>query len=162
MKMVAPLEVGICCEDLQRLLRFYVDVLDCELVSVLEVPAAKAQESALSSDGYSVARVQTPNGERLKLLQPRQQPQELQPSSWILERRNTAYLTFIVEDLDAVIARLCGVGAQLLTGTRRVAVRPGVWLCFARDPEGNVVEFVQYEDLAGYRRAPVRPGAAAS
>jgi hypothetical protein len=34
-----------------------------------------------------------------------------------------------------------------------VGVRPGVWLCFACDPEDNLIELDQYDDLAAYRRA---------
>jgi len=30
-------------------------------------------------------------------------------------------------------------------------VRPGTWLAFFRDPEGNVLELVEYDDPAAYR-----------
>ncbi|RWE80169.1 MAG: VOC family protein, partial [Mesorhizobium sp.] len=33
-----------------------------------------------------------------------------------------------------------------------IEVRPGTWLAFVTDPEGHIVEIVQYDDLAGYRR----------
>ena len=73
MRMVAPLEVGICCLDLDRLAEFYIEVLGCEAISTIEVPAAKAREAALSSDSYRVIRLETPRGERIKLrmVQPR-------------------------------------------------------------------------------------------
>ena len=151
MRMVAPLEVGICCSDLDQLAKFYVEVLGCRTISTIEVPAAKAREAALSSDSYRVMRLQTPRGERIKLLQPGAAPKTPEEPEWLLESRNAVYLTFIVEDLDAMLHRLGSSDARLITGSTKVEVRPGVWLAFVRDPEGNVLEFVEYQDLAAYR-----------
>ncbi|MGF1608744.1 MAG: VOC family protein [Kiloniellales bacterium] len=151
MKMVAPLEVGICCQNLDRLLAFYTGTLGCELVSDVEVPPAKAQQAALSGSGYRVVRIQTPWGERLKLLQPKSPPDSSAPTRWILDRRNAAYFTFIVDDLQAMIDRLKEAGVELLTGDEGIEVRPATYLAFARDPEGNVLEFVEYGDIATYR-----------
>lgn len=154
MKMMAPLEVGICCTALEPLIRFYGDLLGCELISVIDVPAANAEKAALSPGAYRVARLQTPSGERLKFLQPSVTPQQERPGRWILERRNTTYLTFIVDDLGAMIERLHSLGARISTGPRPVEIRAGVRLCFARDPEGNILEFVQYDDVTSYRKPP--------
>jgi hypothetical protein len=38
-----------------------------------------------------------------------------------------------------------------VTGTKVVEVRPGTFLVFARDPEGNILEFVEYADVVAYR-----------
>lgn len=151
MKMVAPLEVGICCENLDRLAEFYIGVLGCELMHDVEVPAEKAQQAALSHGGYRVARIQTPWGERLKLLQPKEQPLSQAPAEWILTHRNSTYLTFIVDDLQAMVDRLRKAGVKMLTGDEKVEVRPQTYLAFIRDPEGNVLEFVEYGDIASYR-----------
>ena len=40
---------------------------------------------------------------------------------------------------------------EFLTGPTRVEVRPGTFLSFCRDPEGNVLELVQYADIHAYR-----------
>jgi catechol 2,3-dioxygenase-like lactoylglutathione lyase family enzyme len=151
MNMVAPLEVGICCKALEPLVRFYSELIGCDLVSVIEVPAANAVKASLSSGPYRVARLQTPSGERLKFLQPLLAPQQHDSSRWILDRRNTTYLTFIVDDLRAMIAKLRCLGAEVDTGKEPVEVRAGVWLSFARDPEGNLIEFVEYDDIDSYR-----------
>ncbi len=50
-----------------------------------------------------------------------------------------------------MLQRLKAAGADVMTGDEPVEVRPGVWLAFARDPEGNVLEFVQYDDVESYR-----------
>lgn len=155
--MTAPLEVGLCCEDLDALARFYVEVLGCTPVNVVEVPADKAREAALADTGYRVARLQTPYGERLKLLQPSRPPQPATAAPWLLAQRNAAYITFIVEDLDAMLQRLAAAGIRPLTGPAKVEVRPQTFLVFCRDPEGNVLEFVEYGDLAAYRPDLARP-----
>jgi lactoylglutathione lyase len=149
--MTAPLEVGLCCADLERLSKFYVDVLRCRRISVFDVPPDRAQQARLSDRGYRVARLQTPWGERIKLLEPRRPPTNDAPAAWILAKQNAAYLTFIVRDLPLMLGRLQQSAARVLTGDEPIEVRPGVWLVFATDPEGNVLEFVQYDDVGSYR-----------
>lgn len=151
MRMTAPLEIGICSRDLDRLERFYTGVLGCTLVSRIDVPAEKARAARLAEGGYRVTRLQTPWGERLKLLEPSHVPAEPGRDEWLLARRNAVYVTFIVDDLRAMLARLAAAGAELVTGPDRVEVRPGTYLAFVRDPEGNVLEFVEYADIGAYR-----------
>jgi len=149
--MVAPLEVGLCCADLDSLAAFYVEVLGFTQVNVLTIPPEKAAGTALCDAGYRVTRLQSPYGERVKLLQPAVPPATRAPTARILDERNAAYLTFIVDDLQATLDRLLARGMEVMTGTRMHEVRPGTFLVFARDPEGNILEFVHYADLAAYR-----------
>jgi catechol 2,3-dioxygenase-like lactoylglutathione lyase family enzyme len=152
MKMTAPLEIGICCRDLDRLAAFYLEVLGCTAINDLEVPAEKAAPSALAGAAYRVARLQTPWGERLKLLQPSAAAEAPPPAArWILQRQGLAYVTFILDDLRTMLARLQAAGVEVLTGPEPVEVRPGTFLVFVRDPEGNVLEFVEYAEIAAYR-----------
>jgi len=151
MKMVAPLEVGICCRDLAALKRFYIEQLSFTEVSYFEIAADKAGDTGLTRSSYKVVRLQTPWGERLKLLEPQAAPAAAQPTAAILDRQGNAYLTFIVDDLQATLDRLKALKVELLSGEEIVEVRPGTFLVFARDPEGNVIEFVEYSDSAAYR-----------
>ncbi len=151
MKMKAPMEIGICCDDLDRLRTFYVDVLGCEPINEHQVPAEKSTPAGMAKDGYRVARLQTSWGERLKLIQPVTRAAGAEPAEWILGRRGIAYITFIIDDLNAMIARLKAAGVAFLSGKERVEVRPGTFLSFIRDPEGNVLEFVEYSDIREYR-----------
>ncbi len=151
MKMLAPMEVGICCSDLDRLAPFYVEVLGFSHVSTLEVPADAVAKTGLGVSGYRVARLQSPYGERLKLLEPAEPPRMTPIEESLLSRRNAVYLTFIVEDLEAVIERLKQAGVGFLKGDQAVSPRPGLRLVFVRDPEGNLLEFVTYDDLDSYR-----------
>jgi catechol 2,3-dioxygenase-like lactoylglutathione lyase family enzyme len=151
MKMVVPLEVGICCADLEALAAFYIDVLGFTQVNVIEVPADVAARTGLCACSYRVTRLQTPYGERVKLLQPAKTPARRDRAEFILSEQNTTYLTFIVEGLPDFLSRLLDLGAEVLFGPEVIEVRPGTFLVFARDPEGNLLEFVEYADVAAYR-----------
>ncbi|AEC21331.1 lactoylglutathione lyase [Pusillimonas sp. T7-7] len=151
LEMTSPLEVGIACRDLPRLRHFYEQVLGFTFISEYQVPADKSAESGLSAGGYTVVRLQTSNGERVKLLAPATPVPAQEPAAFILDKPNAVYLTFIIEDINAAIARLLQEGTAFMTGDKRVEVRPGVYLAFCRDPEGNVLELVQYEDISSYR-----------
>ena len=151
MKMVAPLEVGLCCADLDALAAFYVEELGFTQVDVIDVPAENAARAMLCACAYRVTRLQSPHGERVKLLQPAVPAAARVATARILDERNTAYLTFIVDDLRTMLARLLDSGIEVMTGPEMVEVRPGTFLVFARDPEGNILEFVEYADVTAYR-----------
>lgn len=152
MKMTAPMEVGLTVRDLPVMRAFYEAALGFSFVSEIHVPPAKAQEAAMSAGGYTVVRLQTPYGERVKLLAPDNVPAARgEASERILDRVEASYLTFIVDDIEGVVARLIAGGAEPMTGEKAVEVRPGTFLAFLRDPEGHIVEIVQYSDIAAYR-----------
>lgn len=151
MNMISPLEVGLGVRDLARMRSFYETVLGCQFVSEVFVPPEKARQAALADNGYTVVRLQTRYGERIKLLAPVDQPPAVAHQGPILTQANATYLTFIVEDIDVVIERLHAHGVEFLTGPQRVEVRPGTYLAFCRDPEGYVLEIVQYADITSYR-----------
>jgi len=155
MRTVAPYEMGITVEDLDRELAFYAGVLGLRVVSEIDVPGEKSAWSGLAPEGYRIVRLETPSGERLKLARPARAPEDVPPASWAMQRRGAAYLTFIVDDLDALHVRLVERGVDVRS-RGKVEVRPGLWLVLVADPEGNYVEFLQYADLHAYRP---RPGA---
>ena len=151
MKMISPLEVGLGVRDLPRMRHFYENALGCQFVNEVAVPADKARQAALSDGGYTVVRLQTSHGERIKLLAPVDSAPAAQQVGPILAQPNASYLTFIVGDINTAMARLRVEGVEFLTGPERVEVRPGTYLAFCRDPEGHVLELVQYADITSYR-----------
>ena len=146
LRMTVPMEVGICCADLDGMLAFYTGVLGLALVNRVSVPADKAAATGLTSAGYDVARLQTSYGERVKLLQPAVAPQPRPAAGAILDRQGATYLTFIVRDLPGVVRQLQARGVTFDSAPAPMEVRPGTWLAFFRDPEGNVLELVEYDD----------------
>lgn len=152
MNMTAPMEMGLTVRDLPRMLAFYQQAFGFTIAADVTVPAEKAVVAALSRGAYRVVRLQTPWGERIKLLAPEIAPAERpEPTDHILDRHEAMYLTFIVDDLRAVVARVVAAGGTLMTGDEPVEVRPGTFLAFLRDPEGHIVEIVEYADVTAYR-----------
>lgn len=159
MKMTAPMEVGLTVKDLSRMLGFYCKAFGLSVESDITVPAVKAQQAGLSTGAYRVVRLQTPWGERIKLLAPELPPSNMPaPNGHILDQHASSYLTFIVEDLDTVMADAIDAGAVPMTGDKPVEVRPGTFLTFVRDPEGHMVEIVEYADIIEYRNDLVAAG----
>ena len=151
MKMTAPIEIGICVQDLDAMVAFYRDVLGLDYISSFDVPPEKSAPATFADNGYRVVRLQTNRGERIKLAGPASRPLSRSREREVLARQGNVFLTFIVDDLKAEIAKLTAAGVLLRTSEKRVQVRDGVYLAFAEDPEGNYLEFVEYKDLAAYR-----------
>lgn len=153
MKMTAPMEVGLTVKNLPHVLDFYCAAFGLTIESDVTVPASKAQEASLSAGAYRVVRLQTPWGERIKLLAPELPPSEMPAQSpHILDQHISSYLTFIVTDLPTVMAAAIKAGAVPMTGDKPVEVRQGTFLAFLRDPEGHILEIVEYADISEYRQ----------
>ena len=101
-----PLEVGSAIRDLPRMRRFDEEVLGCRFVSEVVVPTEKARKSALGTTGYAVARLPTSCGELIQLLALVDWRPAAAPPEYILDHANAFYLTFMIDDIDAVAARL--------------------------------------------------------
>jgi lactoylglutathione lyase len=150
LKMVVPLEPGIVCIDIDRMLEFYGGVLGLELVSDAQTTPEMSKRSGAAPYGYRIVRLQTPYGERIKLVQPGKPPKKNRVPEWVHERQGFAYLTFVVEDMKEVIGRLKEHGVKLLSD-EPVEVRKGVYVVYCLDPEANFIEFVEYPDISSYR-----------
>ena len=87
----------------------------------------------------------------IKLVQAGKPPKRNEVPNYVCERQGFASLTFVIADLDGVIKRLKEHGVKLLSGGEKVEVRPGVFMIYSLDPEGNIVEFVGYPDVSSYR-----------
>jgi catechol 2,3-dioxygenase-like lactoylglutathione lyase family enzyme len=149
--MVAPMEIGLNVRDLKKMRAFYEDALGLAFVNEIHVPAEKARQAALSGGAYVVVRLQASNGERLKLLAAESPVGAAAPTRFILDQPNSLYVTFIIDDIRAACERLRTHDVAFMTGREPVEVRPGTWLVFFRDPEGNVIELVEYDDVTAYR-----------
>ncbi|HVA94058.1 MAG TPA: VOC family protein [Candidatus Dormibacteraeota bacterium] len=152
LKMVAPLEPGIVCVDIDRMLDFYVRVLGLTLMSDDEATPEMSAIFGAAPHGFRIIRLQTPYGERVKLVQIRNGHATGIPApEWVFHRQGIAYITFIVSNIDEVTERLTAQGVKLVR-PEPVEVRKGFVALFVEDPEGNFVEFVEYDDISSYRR----------
>ena len=149
LRNVAPLEIGIAVGDLDAALAFYRDTLGLAEISRIPTPPAKAIASGIARGGYTVVRLQMATGERIKLfaLDDGQSPGAERATP--LSGPGFAFLTLIVADIEAAVARLASAGARIRA--RTVELRPGVRTALVDDPDGLIVEIVQYDDLTDYR-----------
>ena len=149
--MVAPLEPGIVCIDIDRMFDFYTGVLGLRLATDAEATPEMSTKFGTGPNGFRIIRLQTPYGERIKLVQPKKTVLKQNPvPEWVFERQGIAYLTFVIVDVNEVVTRLRKNRVDLVSNGP-VEIREGITAIFVRDPEGNFLEFVQYADLASYR-----------
>ena len=151
LKMIAPFEMGICVDDLENMIAFYGDVLGFKLISKIDVPADKSNEAGFTSGGYTIVRMQTNYGERIKLVRPVTLPHSRTSGKEVLSKKGNVFLTFIVEDLKHTVSRIKDTDAPIRTQGSIMEVRDGVFLSIIDDPEGNHLEFVEYSNITNYR-----------
>jgi catechol 2,3-dioxygenase-like lactoylglutathione lyase family enzyme len=121
-------DVGIIVRDSDTALAFYRDTLGLESVGDFEFPGGVMHRLTW--------------GESLvKLTRLHEAPADSNPSGGHQAATGIRYLTLVVPDLDAVVAR-CEAAGYRITVPRR-QVRPGVEIAFVADPDGNPVEFLQ-------------------
>ncbi len=151
LRMVSPLEPGIVCVDIDRMLEFYTEIVGLKFVSDAEASVEMSTEFGTSPNGFRIIRLQTPYGERIKLVQPKKiLPHKSPVPEWVFEGQGIAYITFVIVDVQEVATRLKKYSVELMS-KGPVEIREGITAIFAKDPEGNFLEFVEYADLASYR-----------
>jgi catechol 2,3-dioxygenase-like lactoylglutathione lyase family enzyme len=149
--MTAPMEVAISVNDMDRMLKFYTEVLGLKKFADNEVPPEMTTRVGQTPHGLRVVRLLTPNGEMVRLIRVGKPPEPGKVLPYIFERHGLIYVSFIVADLDGVLKRLKENNVKLVSGDQKIEVRPGVFVVYALDPEGNYMEFLEYSDIASYR-----------
>lgn len=150
-QMVAPMEVAISVNDMDRMLQFYTEVLGFKKFADNSVSPEMTTQVGQTPHGLRVVRLLTPNGEMVRLIRVGKPPVPGKVPPYIFERHGLIYVSFIVADLDGILKRLKENDVKLVSGDQKIEVRPGVFVVYALDPEGNYVEFLEYPDIASYR-----------
>ena len=141
---VSPIEPGIVCVDIERMIRFYTTVMGLEVVNDADTAPELSARFGATPDGYRIVRLQTSLGQKVKLVQPKISPRKNLLPQWVFERQGIAYLTFVVSDLDDVVARLKAEGVRLIS-EEVVEIRKGIFAIYTLDPEDNYLEFLQVQ-----------------
>jgi lactoylglutathione lyase len=150
LNMNSPLELGFCVADLDASLAFWRDGIGLTFVSDISTDERAAVESGFAHCGYRVIRLQLPTGERIKLFAPATKMTSGHERRRPLEQVGLAFLTLIVKDLAGTLALLAPKG--IVPRSPPYELRAGVFVALVDDPDGNVVELVQYADIKTYRR----------
>ncbi|MFN8051370.1 MAG: VOC family protein [Acidimicrobiales bacterium] len=133
---------GICVTDLARSLRFYCEGLGFEtaegydlddtmlpgLADALEVPSPVALRSQMITLGPL----------RIELLA-YTEPAPRGEASTSRGSLGLTHLSFVVDDVDAALARAVAAGGTLVEGTD---VEVGIRLLFLADPDGTRIELM--------------------
>ena len=120
------IDLGIICGDIQASLHFYQTLLGLEKVG--EQPATTGTMHRLRFGSSDV-----------KLIDPTVRPGA--GPIGIDQQLGFRYLTFVVTNLDAVCQHL---EAHNVEFTReKTEIRPGTTIAMVKDPDGNIVEFVE-------------------
>jgi catechol 2,3-dioxygenase-like lactoylglutathione lyase family enzyme len=137
--------------DIDRMFDFYTGVLGLRFATDAEAAPEMSTRFGTGPNGFRIIRLQTPYGERIKLIQPKKTVLKQSPvPDWVFERQGIAYITFVIAEVQEVALRLKTHGVELVS-ENPVEIRDGITAIFAKDPEGNFLEFVEYADLASYR-----------
>lgn len=134
---------GLCVSDLPRALAFYRDGLGFAEVSrltfsdpgtqrLLGLPGARLEAVYLRRDGTT-----------LELLHFPQPGTQLARGPRPMNQVGLTHLSFLVEDLDAALAKLSALGATVLAATRLGADGVGPKAIFVTDPDGTRIELVE-------------------
>lgn len=147
MTITGPIELGVVVDDIEEMVRFYVDGLGCSEVQRAALPPSVTGPAGLGLDDVEVVWLETPRGERLKLLALQEPSRSPAKRSHLASVRGLAYLTFTVDDLEATCARLVDAGGAVVSSCVPVVAGPGTTLVFLTDPEGNGVELIERHDI---------------
>jgi catechol 2,3-dioxygenase-like lactoylglutathione lyase family enzyme len=134
--------VGIVVDDLAAAVEFFVD-----LGLVLQGEGAvegRWVDRVVGLEGVKadIAMMQTPDGNgRLELVRFNSPPNPDADRHAPANTPGIRHVAFVVEDIDAVVARLRARGAELVGDLERY--EDSYRLCYVRGPEGIIIELAE-------------------
>lgn len=133
--------VGIVVDDLAAATEFFVELgLELEGEALVKGPEVD-RINGLEGVQADVVMLQTPDGRRLELAKYRSPSGPAGDRQALANTPGIRHLCFAVDDVEATLARLRALGAELVG--ELVNYRDSYWLCYVRGPEGVIVELAQ-------------------
>ncbi|MFA6506133.1 MAG: VOC family protein [Treponemataceae bacterium] len=120
------IDIGIVVKDIGASLRFYRDELGLEYAGQNPIPAGTLHRLRFGTSD-------------IKLVDPKTVPSA--GPEGLDAQLGYRYLTFAVANLSQLCAALKGHGVPF--AVPETELRPGVRIAMAKDPDGNIVEFVE-------------------
>lgn len=120
------LDLGILVSDIKASLNFYQNLLGLEFIGITPVWFGTMHRLRFGTSDF-------------KLIEPKTVP----PKGAVgLEKQlGFRYITFVVQNLSELCAELKSKGVEFALPEREI--RPGTRIAMVKDPDENIVEFVQ-------------------
>ena len=120
------LDLGVIISDIKASLNFYQNILGLEFVGITPVWFGTMHRLRFGNSDF-------------KLIEPSSVP----PLGIIgLENQlGFRYVTFVIENLSQLCSDLKNIGVEFVVP--ETEMRPGVRIAMVKDPDGNIVEFVE-------------------
>ena len=133
------LDIGLVVSDIDKSIEFYRDMLGLKYIGVfLEMPGEMAKKGVIFSQGFKLHGFQAGTS-MVKLVETINPPSGEQ--GMLDSTTGIRYMTFFVEDVDALYDELLAKGADFVGKPLKIEAR-NVTIAMLRDPDGNHVELV--------------------
>lgn len=136
--------VGICVRDVECSLRFYRDFLGFQPVDELEIQG-KATARLLRLEKVELrALFLERDGVRIELLHYATPGHVGEPTPRAMNQIGLTHLSIQVEDIDLALAGVEPAGGRVLNETIVSVEQTGARAVFLTDPDGTLIELVQW------------------
>lgn len=120
------LDLGVITSDIKASLNFYQKLLGLEFVGTTPLWFGTMHRLRFGESDF-------------KLIEPKEVPP---PGAIGLDNQlGFRYVTFVIENLSELCNNLKKIGLEFTVPEREI--RPGVRIAMVKDPDGNIVEFVE-------------------
>lgn len=132
-------DLGIVCSDFDESLHFYHELLGMEIALDIQIPDEVATGACLAPRAFRQVRLQA--GNTLIKLMEIDSPPETRSYEF---QSGVRWLTFILEDVPATVARLKEKGVKFMA--EPVSAPDAKHVICAKGPDGMLIELVQLPD----------------
>jgi catechol 2,3-dioxygenase-like lactoylglutathione lyase family enzyme len=134
--------IGLCVSDVERAQRFFEEGLGFRYARELDVKGELPSTLLRLRDVELHAVYLDHGGTVIELLHYASPGHEVGDSPRPLNRLGLTHVSFLVDELDAVLPRLAELGGKVLAETR-IEPGGGMRAIFVTDPDGTLIELVQ-------------------
>lgn len=120
------LDLGVLINNSKASLNFYKDILGLQLIETVPVRLGTMYRLRFGTSDF-------------KLIEPKVVPPK--GPVGMESQLGFRYVTFVIQNLSDLCAELKTKGIEFATPEKEI--RPGVRIAMIKDPDGNIVEFVE-------------------
>jgi glyoxylase I family protein len=134
---------ALSVSDLDRSIRFYCDLLGMKLDWRIDHRKSEALEKVVGLKNVNVSYAMLSGwGGRLELFQYHTPVGQPYPPDKPVSDKGITHFAFQVEEIDALYEKLLGRGVRFNTPPQ--VIREGVKATYLHDPDGIILELIQY------------------